>query len=82
MAGNSFGKIFVITTWGESHGTAVGVTIDGCLPGMELSEDDIQAELDRRRPGTGGAASPARNRTGSRSWPASSKAGPPAPRSA
>ncbi len=58
MAGNSFGRIFVITTWGESHGTAVGVTIDGCLPGMELSEDDIQAELDRRRPGTGGAASP------------------------
>lgn len=58
MAGNSFGKIFVITTWGESHGTAVGVTIDGCLPGMELAEHDIQAELDLRRPGTGGAASP------------------------
>jgi chorismate synthase len=58
MAGNTFGKIFQITTWGESHGTAVGVTVDGCPPGIELEETDIQADLDRRRPGTGGAASP------------------------
>jgi len=60
MAGNTFGKIFQITTWGESHGTAVGVTVDGCPPGIELDETDIQADLDRRRPGTGGAASPRR----------------------
>jgi len=58
MAGNTFGKVFQITTWGESHGTAVGVTIDGCPPGLALREEDIQADLDRRRPGTGGAASP------------------------
>lgn len=58
MAGNTFGAIFRVTTWGESHGTAVGATIDGCPPGLELNEDIIQADLDRRRPGTGGAASP------------------------
>ncbi len=59
MAGNSFGTLFKVTTWGESHGPAVGVVIDGCPPGMELSGADIQADLDRRRPGTGGpAASP------------------------
>ncbi len=58
MAGNTFGDIFRVTTWGESHGTAVGATIDGCPPGLELNEDIIQADLDRRRPGTGGAASP------------------------
>jgi len=51
MPGNTFGKIFRITTFGESHGTAVGVTIDGCPAGLELSETDIQEELDRRRPG-------------------------------
>ncbi|MEW6427221.1 MAG: chorismate synthase [Thermodesulfobacteriota bacterium] len=58
MAGNSFGQLFRITTWGESHGTAIGVTIDGCPPRLPLSPADIQADLDRRRPGTGGAASP------------------------
>jgi chorismate synthase len=58
MAGNTFGEVFRITTWGESHGTAVGATIDGCPPGIELSAVDIQGDLDRRRPGTGGAASP------------------------
>ncbi len=58
MAGNTFGKVFRVTTWGESHGTAVGATIDGCPPGIELSSADIQGDLDRRRPGTGGAASP------------------------
>ena len=51
MSGNSFGKIFKATTWGESHGTAIGVVIDGCPSGIELSERDIQHELDRRRPG-------------------------------
>jgi chorismate synthase len=49
--GNTFGHMFRITTWGESHGDAVGVVIDGCPPGLELSVDDIQPELDRRKPG-------------------------------
>jgi chorismate synthase len=51
MPGNSFGNIFRITTWGESHGPALGVVIDGCPAGLDISEDDIQHELDRRRPG-------------------------------
>ena len=48
---SSFGQLFRITTWGESHGGGVGVVIDGCPPGLELSEEDIQRDLDRRRPG-------------------------------
>ena len=51
MTGNTFGKLFQVTTWGESHGKAVGVVIDGVLPNILLSEDDIQKELDRRKPG-------------------------------
>ena len=51
MSGSSFGKLFRITTWGESHGPGVGVVIDGCPAGIALSEQDIQAFLDRRRPG-------------------------------
>jgi len=58
MAGNTFGTVFRVTTWGESHGTAVGATIDGCPPGLALTPELIQRDLDRRRPGTGGAASP------------------------
>lgn len=49
--GNTFGHMFRITTWGESHGGGVGVVLDGCPPCVELSESDIQPELDRRRPG-------------------------------
>ena len=49
--GSSFGQLFRITTWGESHGGGVGVVIDGCPPRIELSEEDIQRDLDRRRPG-------------------------------
>ena len=49
--GNTFGQLFRVTTWGESHGGGVGVVIDGCPPRIELSEADIQRELDRRRPG-------------------------------
>ena len=49
--GNTFGHMFRITTWGESHGDAVGVVVDGCPPRLPLCEQDIQAELDRRRPG-------------------------------
>ena len=51
MSGNSFGKAFVVTTFGESHGPALGCIVDGCPPGMPLTEADIQADLDRRRPG-------------------------------
>ena len=51
MSGNSFGKSFIVTTFGESHGLALGCIVDGCPPGMELSEADIQGDLDRRRPG-------------------------------
>jgi chorismate synthase len=52
VSGNSFGRSFVVTTFGESHGQALGCVIDGCPPGMALTEADIQIDLDRRRPGT------------------------------
>ena len=52
MSGNTFGNLFAVTNFGESHGPAIGCVIDGCPPGMSLSEADIQADLDRRRPGT------------------------------
>lgn len=52
MSGNTFGTLFTVTTFGESHGPAIGCVIDGCPPGMDLSEADIQPELDRRKPGT------------------------------
>ncbi|HUH87275.1 MAG TPA: chorismate synthase [Pusillimonas sp.] len=52
MSGNTLGKIFCVTNFGESHGPAIGAVVDGCPPGMALSEADIQSELDRRRPGT------------------------------
>jgi chorismate synthase len=52
MSGNTFGTLFAVTNFGESHGPAIGCVIDGCPPGMELSEADIQGDLDRRRPGT------------------------------
>ena len=52
MPGNTIGVLFKVTTWGESHGPATGAIIDGCPPGIDLSEADIQVELDRRRPGT------------------------------
>lgn len=52
MSGNSFGKIFVVTSFGESHGPAIGCIVDGCPPGLELSEADLQGDLDRRKPGT------------------------------
>jgi len=52
MSGNTFGKLFTITTFGESHGPALGCIVDGCPPGLELSEADIQLDLDRRKPGT------------------------------
>jgi chorismate synthase len=51
MSGNSIGRLFTVTTFGESHGPAMGCVVDGCPPGMELSAADIQADLERRRPG-------------------------------
>ncbi len=52
MSGNTFGKLFTVTTFGESHGLALGAIVDGCPPGLELSESDLQGDLDRRKPGT------------------------------
>jgi chorismate synthase len=52
MSGNTFGHLFTVTTFGESHGPALGCVVDGCPPGMALSEADLQPDLDRRRPGT------------------------------
>ena len=52
MSGNTFGKLFTVTTFGESHGLGLGAIIDGCPPGIELSEEDLQVDLDRRKPGT------------------------------
>lgn len=51
MAGSVFGNIFKISTWGESHGEGLGVVIDGCPAGLPLCEEDIQEQLDRRKPG-------------------------------
>ena len=51
MAGNTYGTLFSITTWGESHGKALGVVIDGCPAGLPLTEEDIQPFPDRRKPG-------------------------------
>lgn len=58
MAGSTFGTIFKITTWGESHGKGVGVVVDGCPAGLELCEEDIQKFLDRRKPGQSKYATP------------------------
>ena len=52
MAGNTFGKFFTVSTFGESHGIALGGVVDGCPPGLALSEEDLQVDLDRRKPGT------------------------------
>ena len=52
MSGNTLGLLFTVTTFGESHGPAIGAVVDGCPPGMLLSEADLQTDLDRRKPGT------------------------------
>ena len=52
MSFNTFGRVFRFSTWGESHGPALGALVDGCPPGLALSEADIQPFLDQRRPGT------------------------------
>ena len=51
MSGNTIGKLFSVSTFGESHGAALGATVDGCPPGLALSEADLQDDLDRRKPG-------------------------------
>ena len=58
MPGNTFGHSFRITTWGESHGKAVGVVVDGVPAGLELSELDVQKDLDRRKPGQNEVSTP------------------------
>ena len=58
MAGNTFGKLFQVTTFGESHGGAVGCVVDGCPPGLKISELDIQKDLDRRKPGQSSITTP------------------------
>ena len=52
MAGNTFGKFFTVSTFGESHGIALGGVVDGCPPGLALCEEDLQVDLDRRKPTT------------------------------
>lgn len=52
MSGNSIGKLFTVTTFGESHGLSLGAIVDGCPPGLSLTEADLQIDLDRRKPGT------------------------------
>ncbi|MBU6474211.1 MAG: chorismate synthase, partial [Alphaproteobacteria bacterium] len=52
MSDNTIGQLFRVTTFGESHGAGIGCVVDGCPPGIALSEDDIQADLDRRKPGS------------------------------
>ena len=51
MSGNSIGKLFTVTSFGESHGLAIGCIVDGCPPGLEISASDLQPDLDRRKPG-------------------------------
>ena len=72
MSGNTFGTLFAVTNFGESHGPAIGCVIDGCPPGMDLSEADIQGDLDRRRPRTPTNAA----RTTATSWRPSARATP------
>ncbi|MFM4967533.1 chorismate synthase [Aeromonas veronii] len=60
MAGNSFGQLFRVTTFGESHGLALGAVVDGCPPGLDICEADLQGDLDRRKPGTSRYTTPRR----------------------
>ena len=60
MAGSTYGNRFKIMTWGESHGEALGVVVDGCPAGLELCEEDIQKLLDRRKPGQSKLRHPAK----------------------
>jgi chorismate synthase len=81
MSSNSFGKLLTVTTFGESHGPAIGCVIDGCPPGLAITAEDFRADLDRRA--TGAAATPRSGTkpTTSKSSPACTKAAPRARRS-
>ena len=68
MSGNTFGKLFTVTTFGESHGPALGCIVDGCPPGLALSEADLQPDIDRRRTGTSRHEPAARTRSGQDSF--------------
>ena len=72
MSYNSFGHLFRITTWGESHGPAIGCVVDGCPPGIKLTEADIQVYLDKRRPVSRATPPSARSPTRCASSPACS----------
>lgn len=76
MAGSIYGRLFQISTWGESHGKGIGVVIDGCPAGLSLSEEDIQVYLDRRKPGQSSLQPAVRKVIWHRSGPAYLKAGP------
>lgn len=78
MSHNTFGHLFRVTTWGESHGPALGCVIDGCPPGIALKAEDIQAYLDRRRPGSRATRHSGASRMRSKSSPASSMTAPDA----
>ena len=69
MPGSSFGSIFKVVTFGESHGPAIGCVIDGCPPNVDLTEADIQVDLDRRRPGQSSVTTPRKNLIPLRSCP-------------
>ena len=81
MSVNSFGHLLRLTTWGESHGPAIGAVIDGCPPGLALDEADVQRFLDARRPGTGRTSRRAASPTRCASCRAFTRAAPPARRS-
>jgi chorismate synthase len=82
MSGNSFGLLYCVTSFGESHGPAYGGVVDGCPPGLELAEADIQKELDRRKPGKSRHVTQRQESDRIEIPPGFSRAAPPAPRSA
>jgi chorismate synthase len=82
MSWNSFGRVLRFTTWGESHGPAIGAVVDGCPPGLELDEALVQRWLDLRRPGTGRNVSPRQEPDRVRILSGYMRGGPPARRSA
>lgn len=77
MAGSTIGTNFKITTWGESHGTGIGVVIDGCPAGLSLCEEDIQTYLNRRKPGQSAFSTPRKRMMQYIFFPVSLKAEPP-----
>lgn len=73
MSHNTFGHLFRVTTWGESHGPALGCVVDGCPPGIRFTQADIQADLDRRKPGQSRLSPSVASPTRSGSCPAYSR---------